>query len=281
MICYVKPNLFWGYGFYAGPANIWTEYKGFIPQSFTPSSYGLNFPTTGAHNLYFDLEIGGNNQDLSWAPVSHGGITATMTRGVNDVNDSEFYKVLVTLTGPVATPSQWQSENPGRIDRLSLPQVFELVGRDSHGNAVVKYGFVLKQWFVNRGDYTSTPSSLSSWCNKIGGYRVPNVRDLTNASCRARNSEVACNGLVEATPTSPDEYPRRHIGAGLIAEWGNVVGHRYVYPEANFHYYAYRANDKTNSNQYSFTVILDRGNMGAYSTREMENSKGNGVCVYP
>ena len=278
-ICYAEPG-------YAGTNHSRPDFiagLGFRSQSFTPSSYGLNFPTTGANKLYFYLLIAGTNQDLSWAPVSHGGITATMTRGENHRLDSEFYKVRVTLTGPVATQSQWQSENPGRIDRLSLPQVFELVGRDSSGNAVVKYGFVLKQWFVNRGDYKSNLSSLSSWCNKIGGYRVPNVRDLTNGSCRALNGnpEEVCNGLVEATPTSPDRHLRRYIGAGFLSEWGDVVRTQYNYPEANFYYLSYWANDKTNSNQYSFFVYADWGYVLSYSTREAENKKIFGVCTYP
>ncbi|MCT6885963.1 MAG: hypothetical protein M3Z47_08365, partial [Gilliamella apis] len=168
VICYARPNLDNG----GLSAAVWDYERGFLPQSVTPSSYGSNFPTTGANNLYFDLDIGGNNQALSWAPVSHGGITATMT-------NSTSTSVKVTLTGPVATSSQWQSENPYSIGRLSLPQTFELVGRDSSGNAVVKYGFKLKQWFVNRGgrkDYTY--SSISSWCNNIG-YRIPKVKDLT------------------------------------------------------------------------------------------------------
>ena len=63
---------------------------------------------------------------------------------------------------------------------------------------------------------------MESWCNKIGGYRVPNVRDLTNGSCRALNGnpEDGCNGLVEATPTSPDRHLMRHIGAGFFIGMG-------------------------------------------------------------
>jgi len=65
-VCFARPNLNLGTDRYAGPASIWNPNKGFLPQSVTPSSYGSNFPTTGANNLYFDLEIGGSNQALSW-----------------------------------------------------------------------------------------------------------------------------------------------------------------------------------------------------------------------
>ncbi|OTQ53117.1 hypothetical protein [Gilliamella apis] len=228
VLCFARPDLT---RVYEISAAIYDWRNGFLPQSVTPSSYGLNFPTTGANNLYFDLRIGGVSQALSWAPVSHGGITATMT-------DSTNTSVKVTLTGPAVTdPNQWESENPDRIDRPSLPQVFELVGRDSSGNAVVKYGFELKQWFVNRGSYVSTSSSVESWCNKIG-YRLPKVRDLTNASCRVPPPGTIdyCNGheseinALTATPSSPDHRVRRHIGTGLLSEWGEM----YEYAGANF-----------------------------------------------
>ncbi|OCF95214.1 hypothetical protein [Gilliamella apicola] len=236
--------------------------KGFLTQSVTPSSYGLNFPTTGANNLYFDLDIVGNNQALSWAPVSHGGIKATMT-------NSTSTSVRVTLTGPVATPSQWSSDNPGRINRISLPQTFELVGRDSSGNAVVKYGFVLKQWFVNRGDREEyTYSNVNSWCNKIGYYRVPDVKDLTNANCRG-------GGCQSATPTNWDNEAAHYIGAGFIAEWGRMPN----YTGANFS----REDDYWTSGVSSYnthyTVDLYDGDISfSYNSNVLEYY---GLCVYP
>ncbi|OTQ34026.1 hypothetical protein [Gilliamella apis] len=233
VICFARPDLGDrrddGSTWKGLSAAVWQEDKGFLPQSVTPSSYGLNFPTTGANNLYFYLDIGGSNQALSWAPVSLGGITATMT-------DSTSTSVKVTLTGPFATYSQQQSDRPIRVAIASLPQVFELVGRDSSGNAVVKYGFELKQWFVNRGRFQDTVGH-SFWCNYIGGYRNLMVKDLTNASCRGVGAYS--NYCHSATPSSPDNYYRRHIGAGFFTEWGRVnnyanTGFKYRYPTENF-----------------------------------------------
>ncbi|OTQ71672.1 hypothetical protein B6C90_11145 [Gilliamella apis] len=254
--------------------------KGFITQSFTPSSYGSNFPTTGAHNLYFDLRIFGTNQVLSWAPVSHGGITATMT-------NSTSTSVRVTLTGPVVTdPNQWASDNPDRIGRPSLPQTFELVGRDSSGNAVVKYGFELKQWFVHRGldsRYNgSNYYSASSWCNKIGGYRVPKVRDLTNASCQGVSSNTSfCqnygNEIVAATPSSPQNSYKHYIGAGFMSEWSNVsryTGFAFTWP-----YFDYWTNDKPELINNKAFVVQYPGEvrvMDLNATYEMV-----GICTYP
>ena len=58
VVCFAAPNLNagredrWGNDF-RGPASIWDQDNGFLPQS----SYDLNFPTTGANGLYFDLDI--------------------------------------------------------------------------------------------------------------------------------------------------------------------------------------------------------------------------------
>ena len=277
VICYARPDLGYRDIRQGLSADIWNPEKGFLPQSVTPSSYGLNFPTTGANNLYFYLDIGGSNQALSWAPVSHGGITATMT-------DSTSTSVKVTLTGPIPTEWQQQTDYPDPIDRPSLPQTFELVGRDSSGNAVVKYGFELKQWFVHSGNNEKNHSSAESWCNNIG-YHLPNIRDLTNGSCRGLNSEDDCNGVVEATPSSPDPWFRRHIGGGLFSEWGMVED----YVGANFPglgsgaggtwTFKYWTQDIVISTQRFFYVNTRYGSFSPdtwnYSTR------GGGLCVYP
>ncbi|WP_199283335.1 hypothetical protein [Gilliamella sp. W8129] len=265
-VCFARPNLEMDWGFRGGGA-IWNPDRGFLPQSVTPSSYGSNFPTTGANGLYFDLDIGGVSQALSWAPVSHEGITATMT-------DSIYQSVRVTLTGPAVTDSnQWYSENPDRIGRPSLPQTFELVGRDSSGNAVVKYGFVLKQWFVNRGyRYAYTYSSMESWCNKIGGYRVPKVMDLTNAFCREGGR---CQGSVGATPSSSDNTYRRHIGGGFFSEWGRMDH----YTGANFQRgYCWTKDGSFRDNNYLFKVDSFDGRI--YNT-DRNREKQYGLCVYP
>ncbi|MBI0155462.1 hypothetical protein [Gilliamella sp. W8128] len=270
VICYVRPGDFPNAGISAA---VWDQVnRAFLPQSVTPSSYGLNFPTAGANNLWFNLDIGGVSQALSWAPVSHGGITATMTYPYE-----RNTLVRVTLTGPAVTDSnQWYSANPDRIDRPSLPQVFELVGRDSSGNAVVKYGFELKQWFVNRGDYRSTPSNISPWCNKIGGYRLPKIRDLTNATCQGRGSGYWCQGAVGgATPSSPNNLVSRHIGGGLVSEWGDMTHFANAYFTSS---YLTQDRGVGSSRAFFYTVSADDG--GLYRGEDIDRSYG-GLCVYP
>ena len=220
VICFARPSLLYGKrgddSYYpswdfAGPASIWNPNKGFLTQKTDPRYYGQNFPTTGANGLYFDLDISGVSQPLSWSSVSQGDITVT-------TSNSTATSVRVTLTGPYATTSQHSSSNPVPISKPTLPQTFELVGRDSNGTPVVKYGFTLKQWFVNRGSKLDTYSNHLSWCNSIG-YHLPRVKDLTNASC---DNNIYCRGSVGATPSSPGIFYTRHIDAGFFTEWGKM-----------------------------------------------------------
>ena len=172
--------------------------------------------------------------------------------------------VRVTLTGPYATPSQHSSANPGPLSTISLPQTFELVGRDSRGNAVVKYGFTLKQWFVNRGSVKANYSNTLSWCNSIG-YRLPSVRDLTNA---VRTGSSPISG---ATPSSSDNIYMRHIGSGFFTEWGRM----YDYSGVGFYYPWYWTSDPTGSRQ--FVVSTDYGDVDwSYTYYD-----GYGLCSHP
>ncbi|MCX8675994.1 hypothetical protein J3U16_11915, partial [Gilliamella sp. B3023] len=207
---------------------MWDPAKGFLTQETDPSLYGRNFPTTGANKLYFDLLISGSSQPLSWSPVSQGGITATMS-------NSTATSVRVTLTGPYATESQINSSSPIPISKPTLPQTFELVGRDSNGTPVVRYGFTLKQWFVNRGSKYDTYPNTLSWCNSFG-YQVPRVKDLTNANYYN----------LGATPSSPANYYMRHIGSGFFTEWGRMSD----YSGVGFNDHWYWTSDPTGSTQW-------------------------------
>ncbi|OCL24113.1 hypothetical protein A9G07_04540 [Gilliamella sp. wkB72] len=215
VVCFARPNLKYGKfdddrwaSHFEGPASMWDPDNGFFTQKTNPLYYGQNFPTTGANGLYFDLLINGVSQPLSWSPVSQGGITVTMS-------NPTATSVRVTLTGPYATESQRNSSSPSPISKPTLPQTFELVGRDTNGTPVVKYGFTLKTWFVHRGSKKDTYYNTSSWCARIG-YRMPDVWSLTNA---VRTSHGVISG---ATPPSPGNYYQRRIGSGFFTEWGKM-----------------------------------------------------------
>ncbi|NUF48407.1 hypothetical protein [Gilliamella sp. ESL0250] len=265
VIDYVRPTLYMGNGRYAGPVDIWNPSKGFLVQSINPESYNLNFPTTGAHNLYFDLLITGDVEELTWEPVTHEGITATVTNVVAREwwvpgEDEGQVVARVRLTGPEAS-NQWDNPNPSRIAKpWLLPQTFELVGRDIYGGEVVKYGFVLRQWFVNRGGQLKTYSDQLAWCNSLG-YRMPRVRDLTNSNY---------NNL-GATPSSSGNHYKRHIGAGFFTEWGGMS----YYTDAGFVRNFYWTSDATGSGQ--FDVLSGDG----YFTSLFASNSRYGLCTAP
>ncbi|MCO6539298.1 MAG: hypothetical protein J6569_04090, partial [Gilliamella sp.] len=258
VINYVRPNLNFGDDEYAGQASLWNPDKGFLVQSIDfesihPELYNLNFPTTGMHNLYFDLLITGVNiNKLTWEPVTLGGITATVTNVVaNDrwIPDEDKGQVVarVKLTGPEAR-NQWYNPHPNPIAKPRLPQTFELVGRDiSTADEVVKYGFVLKQWFVNRGDQLKTYSDQLAWCNSLG-YRMPRIRDLTNSKCGVDNNYFPCiNNIDGATPSSGTLFYQRHIRAGFFTEWGRMDD----YAGAGFVFYGYWTGDAAGSTRFA------------------------------
>ncbi|MWP49673.1 MULTISPECIES: hypothetical protein, partial [unclassified Gilliamella] len=338
-ITYVRPNL--GYngnymgGIYddftvAGPVNMWDYEKGFLVQSMNPELYGLNFPTTGMDGLYFDLLIEGvDANELTWEPVTHEGITATVTRKVaNDywIPDDNYtgYRypngtevvTRVTLTGPQAI-SQWDNDRPSAIGVPKLPQTFELVGKDSDGYEVVRYGFVLKQWFVIRspagtgrgyqrgkayeeGEINKNPRrytypNAQAWCESLG-YRLPHIKDLTNARCNEgtmAGMEDMCLGAISATPISDAfQYYQRRIGAGMTGEWGELDRYRIgLNMDIPVHFWT---DDTSLKYDYtSFSVNMNNGVIGTLNDhRSLEECTANGgkgtygcanatICVTP
>jgi hypothetical protein len=270
-VCFARPSLTFGSSSedtrFRGPANMWNQFRGFLTQSIVPSGYYKNFPTTGAHNLYFDLDIAGvNTRQLSWPSVTHSGITATMTP------DSSGTSVRVELTGPYATEAQWNGDSPSSVSSIanpSLPATFELVGRDSSGRDVIKYGFKLKQWFVNLGLRYHSYSSSLSWCDSMG-YQLPSVRDLTNAKCVGG---AFCQGSVGASPSSSKNAYMRHIDSGFFSEWGNM----YKYTNAGFlngYFYYWTKDAQDTSRQFMVS-----SNNGTISRLSISNSGTFALCA--
>ncbi|MWP62575.1 hypothetical protein [Gilliamella sp. Pas-s25] len=271
-VCYARPNLQHGTGSFKGPDSIWDSDKGFIPQSINPLLYGSNFPTTGADGLYFDLDIRGvDPSQLTWKPVTHEGITATVARiTANDswIPNRPEVVTRVTLTGPEAR-AQKDNVNPSRISKPNLPKEFELVGRDSDGNAVVKYGFVLQKWFINRGDKSDTASNQVAWCRSLG-YRLAQVKDLTNAVCSGLNSGEYCQDAIGATPAGSDNFYQRQIGAGFFTEWDQI----YDYAGIDF---ALRYWTSDTAGNLGFYVWL----MGGAVDRDNPSYHYSGLCTTP
>ncbi|OCG10102.1 hypothetical protein A9G24_10800 [Gilliamella sp. App6-5] len=213
---------------------------------------------------------------MTWAPVTHEGITATvvnveagswMLMHKNDILGidavflprEDWNKIVarVVLNGPSYTKSEWKDKNPRRtLYRPRLPQTFELVGRNRNGVEVVKYGFVLRQWFANRGDVRDTAFNQAEWCRRAG-YRLAKVRDLTNAKC-ARKTLFPCGRFGDddgATPSSGFNGYQRRIGAGFFTEWGPIPPNHY----ADIVAHANVVNDNYWTDNYGLTVYSSYG----------------------
>ncbi|MCX8706250.1 hypothetical protein [Gilliamella sp. B3783] len=282
-ICYARPNLNPLSQLFAGPADIWNPERGFVKQAAEPSQYKLNFPTTGANNLYFDLDIEGiDGSTLTWPTVTQGGITATMTPSPANPNF-----IRVTLTGPAVTKAQQDSALPGSVAPPSLPQTFVIAGKDSRNKTVLSYGFELKQWFVVRplGVGDITVDNALSWCGSLGGgYRLPLVKELTNSIGRSDwcGATSVCSGGKSPLPTlgippSSGNYFQRNIGAGLFTEWGDMYYWLY-YRSAGFNRGGYWA---TASDGSDLLFGAYAGNGAVNFIGNAKNTTYNLVCVYP
>lgn len=268
-ICYAKPP-YLNSAHYLGPKYM-TNQRGFILQSDT--SLWENFPTTAAGNFYFDLDIGGVSSSLlTWNTVTKDGITATVTPAPNSKTNMR-----VTFTGPVATNAQKVASQPGRIGVPNLPLTFELVGKNRDGYPVLKYGFVLKQWFVSRGNVYSSDDEAKSWCSSLG-YRLIKAKDVTNSF---RNDYPSHQYVETAKPTSTAYVTSEiRIGGGLFSEWPGIMKINGV-DEVGF----FRTDDtiprsaENDSDRIRVDVLSGQG---TYEGHPFElNDKISTLCVYP
>ena len=161
-----------------------------------------------------------------------------------------------------------------------MPQTFELVGRDSSGNAVVKYGFVLKLWFVNRGKDMYTYSNVSSWCTKIG-YQMPHLGHVTNSNCEGYGAGPHCLNMYSGVSHNGKSWSQnnsymRDIEVGFFAEWGKMAN----YTGANFELADYWVKGVIGS-----PPAVAQASVGAYdgfmSRYNFDGSVRYGFCSYP
>ena len=83
-----------------------------------------------------------------------------------------------------------------------------------------------------------------------------------------------CSG---ATPSSPDGYLRRHIGAGFVTEWGEMSD----YTGANFSLVYWTRGEGgvcVSVNNYAYVVSSE---YGAVAYARDNDRRVHGLCVYP
>ncbi|MDF7670255.1 hypothetical protein PT276_03390 [Orbaceae bacterium ESL0721] len=251
--CFAQPNLTLSGSSYNGPANEWSATKGFKPQHINvPSS---NFPTMGAHGLFFNLTIvnGGNWQSVSYdKSPNNSGIDITISNG----GSTNVAKVL--LSGP-----RYNTNNA----TTAVPTTFTLYSDKGKTNKL--YTFTIGKWFIATPGPNATYSA--SYCvSKYGSkYRIPRVAEYTNANG---------NGWAGGLAGQPNNYQRR-IGGGLFAEWGDSRNTEYYtgndFDENDF-YGRYWALEKVGTNQLG--VYSDDG-LIVYGTTDTNRNRF--ACVTP
>ncbi|MDF7670059.1 hypothetical protein PT276_02370 [Orbaceae bacterium ESL0721] len=243
--CFAQPNLDYssthkhsrqGLGPWAsfvdvdGPASQWMPDRGFRLQSLTNPS--ANFPTMGAHGLFFNLILTdglGKNVTYSKSPAS-SPVNLVIT-------DAGSNMAKVKLTGPRngATPEYAQS---------FTPTTFILYSDSSKSNAI--YSFTISKWFIAKPG-RATSGWDNSYCQNTYGsrYRTPKIVEYTNAN---EPNKGWTGGLAGQSTT----YQRR-IGGGLFSEWGNMdnsgdQSDKSIYQESDFDVVSYWAAESYDAN---------------------------------
>lgn len=221
-ICFAQPSLFDRTGSSDSQLpKVWNPKAGFLAQSST--NYGLNFPTTGANGLFFDLIIlGFDAQTLTWpTTVTVNNITASIT-----VIDSKT--VRVTLLGPSATPAQILAVIPTPAPAFIKGTEIEIVARDSSNNPVMKYGFNLTKWFINRGSQPTSATELDVWCQGLGNagtnYITPSINSVTNSNSPSWWPGTSWGNLALRVIGDGDTpHPNTNLmTGGILSEWGSL-----------------------------------------------------------
>ena len=286
IVCYAQPNLVFDNKSYVrngfvehnfdGP--LWdtaqsgkdkTTYRGYPSRGFKvihasnsgnydgkDSVYKNNFPSTGAHGLYFYLLLKGITPDAvliangsKITAVEGGNVSLKLSSGVteqwwgdNRLNDEPKYGLIepalkVQLIGP-----RYNSNN-----KSFRPVTFKIYADRSKSQLL--YEFRLMRWYIaqpnvaygNKGDirYWSKSEALSyqaqakAYCNNLGnGYRLPDTNDFTNANSVDESDYPNWDLIWDGGDPDVWEVFRRQLSyrekatkwqGGIANEWGCLV----------------------------------------------------------
>lgn len=224
-VCYAQPNLDLGNGVYAGPAEQWDPLKGFKLQDINrPES---NFPTTGSNNLYFKIRVEGITSEefirANGATVHSDDGTGVNLELTPENNKAKGHITRVKLKGPN------KANNGGEF----APSTFNFYA--DGGKSKLLYNFKIGRWYIGDTSFNTygTSRNICNGLQPTGSYRIPNIRDYTNANTQ--------EGYYPPVPGKSMYYERkisywhdteRIMVGGLVSEWGNLSSN--YYSEANY-----------------------------------------------
>ena len=205
-LCWAAPNLVYSNDDIHRSSQ-WDNEKGFFLQDINEPA--KNFPTVGAHGLFFDLIMAGAlSKDVSYTKQpSDSNISLDLSLKENE--NSHLKKLNVKLVGP--------KDGVSKTNASVKPTTFIIYAGTE--KKVPIYSFTISKWFILKPGLGEGYESSEAYCNNIG-YQIPSVSDLTNAN---KDSEPYwLKGLLG----QGNRY-QRIIGGGLLAEWGEILQNYY------------------------------------------------------
>lgn len=240
LVCWATPNLV-----AQGRSSQWDDKKGFLLQDVNEPA--KNFPTVGAHGLFFDLTIAGAlSKDVSYTKQpSDSNISLDLSLKENE--NSHLKKLNVKLVGP--------KDGVSKTSASVKPTTF-IIYADTEKKVPI-YSFTISKWFILKPGLGEGYESSEAYCNNIG-YQIASVSDLTNAN---NNFYPRWD---KGLPGQGNQYLRR-IGGGLLAEWGEILQNYYqnipIIIKTDF--YVFWAREKANNNVYYDVSDMGHGHIGS------------------
>lgn len=259
-VCWATPNL--DYPLMEemkGPSSQWADDKGFLLQDVNEPA--KNFPTVGAHGLFFDLTIADLlSKDVSYTKQpSDSNISLDLSLKENE-KENNFKKLNVKLVGP--------KDGVSKTNASVKPTTFIIYAGTE--KKVPIYSFTISKWFILKPGLGDGYESSEAYCNNIG-YQIPSISDLTNANSWNWKGGLPGQGL----------YYQRRIGGGLLPEWGSILQNYYqnIPIIIKTEFYVYWAREKSNDwNDYYDVNDAVRGFIGSNSKTTKTH---RAMCVSP
>lgn len=242
-----------------GPSSQWVDDKGFLLQDVNEPA--KNFPTVGAHGLFFDLTIAGAlSKDVSYTKQpSDSNISLDLSLKENE-KENNFKKLNVKLVGP--------KDGVSKTNASVKPTTFIIYAGTE--KKVPIYSFTISKWFILKPGLGEGYESSEAYCNNIG-YQIPSISDLTNANGWKWDGGLPGQG----------RYYQRRIGGGLLPEWGEILQNYYqnIPIIIKTKYYVYWAREKANDwNDYYDVNDAMHGFIGSNSKTITTH---RAICVSP
>ncbi|OTQ70641.1 hypothetical protein B6D17_08150 [Gilliamella apis] len=228
--CYAKPSILNGTGVFLGPPEQWDANKGFKRQNIAiPDS---NFPTTGSHGLDFELLLEGvtsqqvilvNGTTIS--PISGNGVSLLLTPKSNNVLN-------IKLLGP----------NHKSASKIFSPSLFKIYADNAKKQLL--YSFNLSRWYIansegprEKGEVNTTFETAKIYCQQLGAYRLPSVRDYSNGNSADWHEGIPNFNHFEYQRRISYKNTQSQWVGGIFNEWGMTYTNEGEYIDSDWLYW--------------------------------------------